>query len=630
MARPAPWIRSRALVAGDLWPDAHGESARANLRTAVWAARAALGEAFGLEASRTSLTLSGVELDLDDPPSAEHEPAELLPEFDDDWVIAARSALADRRARDWSTAARRALDGGDSSSAVTFARRLTELRPLDEAAHRLLIDSLLTAGEQAAAVVAAQDFTRLLKEELGARPSPATRAAHARFRTGTAAEPRIALFGRADEMAWLLDRWREAARGAGLVVLLTGESGIGKSTLVNELARRVGAFGALAARSVGMDAVGETPFAVALELAQSVAAGVPAVPAQATWPAELNRLDPGLGGRLGHPEPPLPVTAPELERLRVHEALLGLVEWSCRERPTLLVIDDAHRADRASLQLAAHLARRLPGLPAMLLLTSRDQARRPELDAVLADLAGRGVRVETRSVPPIEDSAIAALARSLDLGPERVDQVVAAAEGNPLLAVETARAVVAGNPGPPPGLRASVTAALGRSSPEVRALANLLAAAGRPLWPEELKRLKVAVPADLITDSQGMLVRRDGRLGFRHELLRAAVYSDLPDPVALHDRLADGIDPSGHVQRAHHLALAGRVRESSVALAAAAAAARAVGALNEAAELLERAVQAAPDDGRLWLELQEVYAWASAADRSGTGLVEGDHPAAGR
>ena len=430
-------------------------------------------------------------------------------------------------------------------------------------------------------------------------------------------------------MSWLLDRWREATRGAGLVVLLTGESGIGKSSLVNELARRVGAFGGLAARSVGMDAVGETPFAVALELAQSLAAGVPAVPVQATWPAELNRLDPGLGGRLGHPEPPLPVTAPELERLRVYEALLGLVEWSCRERPTLLVIDDAHRSDRASLQLAAHLARRLPGLPAMLLLTCRDQARRPELDAVVADLSGRGVRVETRSVPPIEDAAVAALARSLDLGPERVDQVVAAAEGNPLLAVETARAVVAGSPGPPPGLRASVTAALGRSAPEVRALANLLAAAGRPLWPEELQRLKVAVPAELVADSQGLLVRRDGRLGFRHELLRAAVYADLQDPAALHDRLADAIDPSGHVQRAHHLGLAGRVRESSVALAAAAAAAR--------GRRVERGRRTARAGGRgvpgRWPALARVgggVRLGAAACRSGKSLVGGDHPAAGR
>src|SRR5204862_5372051 len=128
--------------------------------------------------------------------------------------------------------------------------------------------------------------------------------------------------------------------------------------------------------TAGMEVAGEPPLAAGLDLAGTLAGGVRQVPAAATWPAELNRLSPGLGARLGHPQQPPPATAPELERLRVFEALLRLVEWSCTERPTLLAIDDAHRADRASLRLAAYVGRRLQSLPCLLVIVRREGVRR--------------------------------------------------------------------------------------------------------------------------------------------------------------------------------------------------------------------------------------------------------------
>lgn len=606
-----PGPQPRAVVAEQLWPEAALDSARANLRTAVWAARQALADRADLTASRTTLSLTGVTRDIDEPPTAEHGPAELLPDLHDDWVQHARDELADRWSRDLRGAALAAQADGDLDAAVAFARRRTTLRPLDEAAHRLLLELLLDRGDRADAVQAANDFAQRLSEALGVRPSPATRAVHARFRDGRAPEPRVPLFGRAAQVGWLVDRWREASRGAGLIVVLTGEAGIGKTTLLNELVRRADGLGGLAARASGIDVAGETPFAVGLELARGLAGGVPAVPAQATWAAELNRLSPELGARLGHPQTPPAVTAPELERLRVFESLLRLFEWSCRDRPTLLAVDDADRADRASLRLVAHLGRRLSALPALVVLTRRDPSRRPDLDELVADLAARGIRVETLTVPPIDDAAVAALARSVRVAESaRVDEVVAAADGNPLLAVEASRAILAGGSGPAPTLRSTVAATLGRLQPSAAALARLLAAAGRPLWPAELRRLGLAPESETMSSTEGLLIRREGRVGFRHDLLRVAVYAGLADPQGLHDRLADAIDPAEHVERAYHLAAAGRVAESAAQLAAAADRARAVGALDEAAELLERAVGARPDDGELWLELEEVYAWA--------------------
>jgi len=634
-----PGAHPRSVVADQLWPDAEPEAARANLRTALWSVRTAWGAERTeglLTATRTTVSLTESRLDLDEVPEPGRPFAELLPGLDEEWVLRARAELDDRRARLVAEQADRAQDAGDLGGAVAWARRLSELRPLDEAAHRGLVERLLAAGERAAAVVATREFADLLAEEVGVRPSPATRAVHARARTGRGPELTSAVFGRSEQLAWLADRWREAAAGSGQVVVLVGEAGIGKTTLLGELTRRVAAQGGHAATSAGFDVAGETPFAAWLDLARTLAGGARQVPAAAHWPAELNRLSPGLGGRLGHPEPPPPATAPELERLRVFEALLRLVEWSCAERPTLLAIDDAHRADRVSLRLAAYVGRRLAPLPALLVLARREGAPRPDLDGLLADLATHGVPVHTLHVPPISDSEVGALARSLDADDaDVVAAVVSAAEGNPLLAVEATRALLAGSPGPPANLRVAVAATMTRLEPGVVELVRLAAAAGRALQPEELRRLGFTATSDLVTGSEGLLVRREGHPGFRHELLRAAVYAGLDDASALHDRLADAVDPGLHVERAHHLDLAGRADEAADEWAAAAVRARSVGALEEAADLLRRALAVRPGDATLWLELTEALAWAhrreemeSAWSRAAELLPVEDLPAA--
>ena len=311
-------------------------------------------------------------------------------------------------------------------------------RRYDEGAHRALLRRLLLAGDRASAILASREFSERLRADLGIRPSPPTRAVHAEARAGGAAEPRPRLFGRADEVASLTTAWRAAARGAGQVVVVSGEPGIGKSSLIAELVGRVEATGGRAAGAVGVDVAGQTPFAAWLELSRGLVATAPPVPRQATWPLELNRLSADIGARLGHPGAPPTVMAPELERLRVFESVLRLVEWSCADRPTLLVLDDAHRADRASLRLTGHVGRRLATLPLLLVLAHRDGSPSPELDAMLADLTGRGVPVTHVALGPIDDRALATLASAVHrLDDQALERVIASAEGNPLLAVES-------------------------------------------------------------------------------------------------------------------------------------------------------------------------------------------------
>ena len=620
-----PGTHPRAYLAARLWPDVPDASARASLRTAIWSVRQSWGTAAEqvLDGSRNSIGLRGDQLWVDalaGIPAGEAiglGAGELLPGVDDDWVHAAREEHRSRLLRAVEELAAAADDDGRAADAVAWSRQRCALAPLDEAAHRALLRRLVATGDRAGAVVAARRFSQQLREELGVSPSPATRAVQSQLRTAVSLPPRTRLFGRARELAALTAAWKAASEGAGHVVVLTGEAGIGKTSLLAELAHRVGAAGGRMAIGAGIDVGGETPFAAWLELARALVASVPAVQAGASWPAELNRLSPELGSRLGRTEPPAMVAAPELERLRVFESVLRLVEWSCADRPALIALDDAHRADRASLRLTAHIGRRLAGLPLLLVLTRRDRPSRPELDALLSDLAGRAVRITELDIGPIGDRDMAALASSvLPMDDDAVRRVIAAAEGNPLLAVESTRALAAGSTAPPPNLRTAVRAALGVLPPPGRTLAGLLAVAGRPLTRAELDGLGVVgLPdAEEAGTESGLLVRRGSRLGFRHALLREAVYADLADPMPLHDRVAAALDPGDRAEIAHHLTLAGRGDEAAQHWAAAAQYARSVGALAEAADFLTRATECAPADWRLWLELEEVLAWLGRRD----------------
>ena len=175
-------------------------------------------------------------------------------------------------------------------------------------------------------------------------PGPSLRAALAEARGPGgpgAAGPAMAsgsfgsrpLYGRAAELRTLMAAWTAARAGHGRVVLITGEAGIGKTRLVAELARRAENAGARTAIGAGVDVGGAAPLATWQELVPQLARGVPAPPEDADWPAELGRLAPDIAARLGRDQPPPPVSSPELERLRVFDAVLRLVEWAAAGGP---------------------------------------------------------------------------------------------------------------------------------------------------------------------------------------------------------------------------------------------------------------------------------------------------------
>ena len=539
--------------------------------------------------------------------------------MEEDWAYEARDEHA-RVLGDVLARLARAAD--DVAAGVAWARRRAALDPLDEAAARDLIERLAAAGDRSGALAVHARLRDRLRDELGVAPAPATRELADRVRSRPA-EPAaaiarrvpagaVALVGRRDELAALHALWGQVATGSGAVALLGGEGGIGKTRLAGELLDHAAAGGARVAACGALDLGGGAPFGLWAELLRDLVDRIPPPPAGATWPEELARLVPSLPERLGRaPGDARPVGPPELERARLFEAAVELVEHIAGDAPVALAFEDVHVADAASLELAAYVARRIGALRVLLVLTRRPFPRSERVDALVQAVRARHVSTIEIDVAPLEHREMTELVRvAAALDDPGVDRVVAVADGNPLLAIEAARAVRDGAAGPPPGLRSAIRAATAALAPDARRLAELAAVAGGDLNRAELDALATGDALAQALDS-GLFAGRDGRFGYHHALLREAAYEDLPEPrrAELHAAFAAACERPA-AERAHHLRLAGRDALAVAELARAADEAWDVSALAAAAGFLRDAIELAPGDAALWLRLAETEAWS--------------------
>lgn len=409
--------------------------------------------------------------------------------------------------------------------------------------------------------------------------------------------------------------------GRGAVVSICGEAGIGKTRLAGELLAHVAEEGADTAACAALDLGGAAPFGLWAELLSDLLDGAPAAPPEAAWPDDLARLAPEALSLLQRTHAERPFVSPDLERARLLEASVAAIEWLARARPLALLFEDIHIADAASLQLTAYVARRIEKLPVLLILTRRPLPRRAEVERLEHAVRARGLLREELALTPLDRAAVAELARGVAaLEPDDVARVVDASDGNPLLAVEAARAISRGDSALAEGVSGAVRGAFGALDDASRRFVELAAVAARDLEPSEVARLDIECPEEAAARAldSGMLAARERRIGFRHALLREAAFAELPEPhrAALHASWATTLiecaatgGPARPAEVGRHLRLAGRDSEAVAQLTLAAAHARAVGALTESAGYLREATSMAAERAELWLELAEVEAW---------------------
>ena len=247
--RDAPQPRQR--LAFLLWPDSTEAQARTNLRQVLHKLRRALPDADryldvtartrrGRPGAPFRLDLADFEaaLDRDDLAAAVGAyGGDLLEGSYDEWLLEERDRVRDRLVGALERLSEQLEQRGDLAAAVAHAERLLRLEPLREDAYRRLMRLHDAAGDRARALRVYHACVAALERHLGVEPSGATREAYEALLPGAAdaESERAAFVGRVPERRRLTALWREAERGRAQLVLVTGEAGIGKSRLVEEL-----------------------------------------------------------------------------------------------------------------------------------------------------------------------------------------------------------------------------------------------------------------------------------------------------------------------------------------------------------------------------------------------------------
>ena len=189
----------RAELASRFWPDVLDQSARASVRSALWALRRQLGDALVVDGERVGLQdAQEVWVDVHEfDRLAEADPdaalelcrGELLEGLEDEWALSARERHRERVIAVLERLARAAEQRGEVREAVELTRRQVERDPFDEDAHRRLIMRLDASGDRAGAVRSYRTLTERLRRELGVAPSSQTRELIEQLRAQTPSCP---------------------------------------------------------------------------------------------------------------------------------------------------------------------------------------------------------------------------------------------------------------------------------------------------------------------------------------------------------------------------------------------------------------------------------------------------------
>src|SRR5207249_4412480 len=243
------------------------------------------------------------------------------------------------------------------------------------------------------------------------------------------------LIGREREFSVLFDAWLEARRKSPRIVVVTSDPGVGKTTLVNAFASSCQMEGAVVARAQAYDAERELPFAVLGELVKQLATQRAIGSADPEALSELTRISSEI--LKAFPGVPKPVEwSPELMPLRIADAFLKAVTAAAADTPVMLVVDDIHAADNASIAIIHTVARKLPNVRVLIVLVGRISELRlsTAADALTSDGTLSGLISCQLDVLP--DEAAENLIRRLAIASEQsdppVERILRAARGNPL------------------------------------------------------------------------------------------------------------------------------------------------------------------------------------------------------
>ena len=560
---------TRGVIAEHLWPESAADRKRRHLTDALYRLRRVLPPAYiTADAETIALELAQewwvdaweVQRAFASPDTAGRQrglalyTGELAPDLTDAWLAPHRRHLHEAFVQSALAVADATLHAGNTDEAETTYRRVLHVEPLHESAQRGLMLTLARRGQLAAALEEYDRFVDRLDAELDAPPSAATRElADQIYQEMDLARRRrrqpfqLQMVGRVEERTALRALLERAAEGRRSLAVILGEPGIGKSTLLRDLAYAAGWRGWQVCWG---EAFADVPAAPYAPLTTALAKALPAARASqiaaelpAVWLSLLARLFPVLehalhdsSGRSG-----LPNAA--LDGGQVPQALAQLLHALQEIAPLLIVLDDVQWGDAALWTL----------LDALLPLTQQQHillvlsARRDDLRHTPAvwervttwDRTGLAQIIALDGLPPAELLEVASLHSAF--GPDRqLASLHRASGGNPLLALELLTAAEpAQPPATHPALAPLIQQRLGALAVSTRQAAELAAILGAQmnyrLW-EALWQHENPYGGDLAPHATALerarVLRIDGDdYAFAHSLLHATILEGMAPPI---------------------------------------------------------------------------------------------------
>ena len=598
----------REQVIDALWPDTAIDDAGPRLHKAAHFARRALGDSSALVLSRETVWLfpdAHVAVDVEE---FERSAKQALAALDRDpvgWAAAAAAVdqwagelLPDDPYEAWLEAPRDRLQQLHSEL-LRRSGRWSELAladPADEEANLARARQLANSGNRGAALRQLERLERALRRELGVRPGPAVVSLRAELLASDAPEtqrrPARMLFGR-DTALRRIDRLIVAAStGQGRTLFVSGPAGIGKTAVVRWLDRRAEERGLRVCVGAAAALEGAWPYAPVLEALADLCRRYPAL-LDGLADEYRSEIEGALRGSS-------PEWAGESRHQRLFVSAAELLRLAASGGGAVLIVDDAHDADEASLRLLHYLSRAAVGERILIVVAHRQWPLRPAMDAMRRSLIGRGTSVPL-DLGQLPDEDIRRLA-SRAVGEDRVllERVVKLAGGNPFAAIELARTAASGDD------RGGPTGALvlrGLSEAAISALTNV-AVLGAEFDTDEYVAVAGVGEAQayVLLDEAlagGVIERMAAGYRFQHSLVRDALLDGLPPHrlLPLHRRAAEALRglSASPARIGHQLLQAGDVGAAAPILLQAARTEATIGAYRDALSLID-AVRADAQD----------------------------------
>ena len=424
--------------------------------------------------------------------------------------------------------------------------------------------------------------------------------------------------GRDGELARVLALVTAAADDQPGVALISGEAGAGKTRLLDEVVSQLPAC-TVVCRGVGVGFLGgRIPYAPLVAALRSLLARLPRADLPRVLgndPGDLGLLLPELGVRKEVPS----------DQARLIAAVSSVLDRSAELRPTVLVLDDLHCADVATLEVLAYLCAALDRQRLAVVVAFRPD----EVDEVLGEWlqdVRRGPQVIEAQLGPMTlvetrtqlTDLLGGDPRAL-LGASLVARIHARSGGNPYAAEALMRAALAGDEDTlPASLREVLVRRTRACAPGTAEVLRTVSAAGERVSPALLASVVAGGPSGTSVDdaidegvrAQLLVVEADGSVSLRHALLAEALYADLlpGERRAVHARLVDALERVADVRPgevAEHADRAGDARRSLSWSLRAAQAAEDVYAYDEAHRQYDRV-------RRLWPAVPDAEALVGA------------------